>query len=111
MLRVSIKVGGIQLPVLIITPLQVFVHPPLGIMPQIQIKVQHKVYSVHVLIRLWKRESYDTSEDVASLCKLIGKNTNFKFCPGISCEHYMAEYYEKILFHIKSVQLTEFPFT
>ena len=111
MSRVSIEAGGIQLPVLIITPLQVFVHPPLGITPRIQIKVQYKVYSVHVLMRLWKRESYDTSEDVASLCKLIGKNTNFKFCPGISYEHYMAEYYEKIRFHIKSVRLTEFPFT
>ena len=40
---------GAQLPVLMITALQVFIHPPLGIMPRIQVSVNYKVYRVHVL--------------------------------------------------------------
>ena len=108
MSRVSID--GAQLPVLMITPLQVFVHLPLGIMPRIQVSVHYKVYSVHVFMRFWKKESFDTVEAIISLCKTIGEKSEYKFCPGIQYDQYMNDYYEVIRFHIKSVHLTEFPF-
>ena len=41
---------------------------------------------------------------------MIGNNTKHKFCPGIEMNHYMNEYHSIIRYHIKSVQLTEFPF-
>ena len=68
---------GAQLPVLMITPLQVFIHPPLGIMPRIQVSVNYKVYRVHVLMRLWKRETFETVEDITFLCKIIGEKSQY----------------------------------
>ncbi|XP_065894808.1 uncharacterized protein [Dysidea avara] len=111
--RVSIDgaEGDLQVPVLMITPLQLFVHQPLGVMPRIQIQVQYKIYSVHVLMRLWKKESFDTFEDIASLCKLLGDKSQYKFCPGLlQYDQYMSEYNKTIRFHLKKVRLTTFPF-
>ena len=61
-------------------------------------------------MRLWKRETFETVEDITSLCKIIGEKSQYKFCPGIQYEQYMSDYYEVIRFHIKSVRITEFPF-
>ena len=40
---------------------------------------------------------------------MIGEKSQYKFCLGLPSEGYMKNY-EVISFHIKSVQLTDFPF-
>ena len=105
-----VSIDGAQLPVLMITPHEVFDHPPLGIMPQIQVIVRYKFYTMHVLMRLWKCENFESIEDIINLCKVISVKSQYKFCPGIQYKQYMTEFFDVIHFHIKSVQLTEFPF-
>ena len=76
---------------------------------RIQGYMQYKEYSVHVMMRLWRKQSFESTEDIVDLCKIIGGNSH-KFCPGIDPELYLKEYKEVIRFHIKSVRLTDFPF-
>ena len=78
-----VSIDGVQLPVLMITPHEVFDHPPLGITPRIQVIVHYKFYTVHVLMRLWKRENFESTKDITNLCKVISEKSQYKFCPGI----------------------------
>ena len=105
-----VRMNGTELPVLMITPVKVFNHPPLGIMARVQVVVHYKFYTVHVLMRLWKQEHFDTVEEITNLCSMIGEKSQYKFCPGLPYENYMENYYEVIRFHIKSVRQTNFPF-
>jgi len=60
-------------------------------------------------MRVWKRERFDSCDELGVVCEMIGKDTKHKFCPGIERNYYMNEYYEYIRFHIKSVRVSEFP--
>ena len=95
---------------MLITPATFHHHPPYGLVPCIQVSVQYKVYTVTVLMRVWKKEIFESYDELDAVCKMIGSNTNHKFCPGIEMNHYMTEYYESIRFHIHSVRVSKFPF-
>ena len=99
-----------KVPVLMISQRRLFVHPPYGMVSRIQGYVEYKIYSVHVLMRLWRKECFENIEEITALCEIIGEGSNYKFCPGINSEQYMKEYYDVIRFHIKSVRLTDCPF-
>ena len=109
MSRASVS-SDTQIPVMTINQRHLFVHPPYGMVSHVQGYVQYKTYSVHVLMRLWRKENFEDIEEITALCGIIGEPSHYKFCPGISLEQYMKEYYDVIRFHIKSVRLTEFPF-
>ena len=47
-------------------------------------------------MRVWKKEIFESCDELDAVCKIIGSNTNHKFCPGIEMDHYMSEYYEAI---------------
>ena len=91
-------------------PSLIFAYPPYGMVSRIQGYVQYKIYSVHMLMRLWRKENFEDIEEITALCEIIGEHSHYKFCPGINLEQYMKEYYDVIRFHIKSVHLTEFTF-
>ena len=109
MSHVSID-SNTKIPILMISQRRLFVHPPYGTVSRIQGCVQYKTYSVHVLMRLWRKERFENIEEITSLCEIIGEGSHYKFCPGIKPEQYMKEYYDVIRFHIKSVRLTDYPF-
>ena len=67
-------------------------------MPRFQVTVRYKLYTVNVLMRLWKQEHFDNVEEITNLCNTIGENSQYKFCPY---DEYMKNYYEVIRFHIK----------
>ena len=104
-----VEVNSTQIPVLTISQRHLSVHLPHGMLSRIQGYVQYKEYSVHVMMRLWRKQSFESTEDIVDLCKIIGGNSH-KFCPGIDPELYLKEYKEVIRFDIKSVRLTDFPF-
>ena len=97
-------------PYLLITQRTLHYHPPYGMISRVQVSVLFKTYSVHVMMRLWRKEVFESVDDLADICKMIGNNSQHKFCPGIEMGHYMSEYHKIIRYHIKSVRLTEFPF-
>ena len=94
------------IPTMLITPAIFHRHPPYGLVPRIQVSVQCKVYTVSVLMRVWKKETLGSCDELDSVCKIIGSNTKHKFCPGIEMNRYMTDYYESISFHIKSVNIS-----
>ena len=99
-----------HIPYLLISQKTLHYHSPYGVVSRIQVSVQYNTYTVHVMMRIWKKEAFENIEDLADICKMIGNNTKHKFCPGIEMNHYMDEYHNYIWYHIKSVQLIEFPF-
>ena len=98
------------IPTMLITPTIFHRHSPYGLVPHIQVSVQCKVYTVSVLMRVWKKETLGSCDELDSVCKIIGSNTKHKFCPGIEMNRYMTDYYESISFHIKSARVSTFPF-
>ena len=82
-------------------------HPPYGLVLRIQVTVRYKAYTIFVLMREWKKETFESIDNLDAVYMMIENN---KFCPGIEMNHYMTNYYECIRFHIKSVWLTKFPF-
>ena len=99
-----------RVPFLLNTQRTLHYHPPYGMVSRIQVTVQYKTYTVCVMMRIWRKEVFESIEDLADICKMIGNGTNFKFCPGIEVNHYMSEYHHFIRYHIKSVRKTDFPF-
>ena len=102
--------GATEIPVLLITQRVIHYHPPYGMVSRVQVSVQYKRYAIYILMRVWRRASFERIEELTAVCQMIGNNSSHKFCPGIEMEHYISEYYECIRYHIKSVRLTEFPF-
>ena len=100
-------VSTTAVPVMLIAQRTLHYHPPYGLVSRVQVSVRYKAYTIFVLMREWKKETFESISDLDAVCRVIGKN---KFCPGIEMKHYMTEYYECIRFHIKSVRLSEFPF-
>ena len=96
--------------VLLINQRNLFYHPPFGMMSRVQVSVQYRSYVVHVLMRVWKSGTCESLEEVIALCQMIGANSTNKFCPGIEPDEYEKECHDVICFHIKSVQITDFPF-
>ena len=84
------------IPAMLITPLIFHHHPPFGLVPHIQVSVQYKVYTISILMRVWKRERFDSCEELGVVCEMFGNDTMHKFCPGVEMNHYMSEYYEHI---------------
>ena len=84
--------------------------PPHGMVSRIQGFVQYKEYTVHVMMRLWRRQSFEDADDIIALCKIIDGSSHYKYCPGIDHNLYMKEYREVFRFHSKSVRYTNFPF-
>ena len=103
------EINSTQNPVLTISQHHLSVHLPHGILSRIQGYVQYNEYSVHVMMRLWRKQSFESTKDIIALCKIIGGNSR-KFCPGIDPELYLKEYKEVIRFRIKSLHLTDLPF-
>jgi len=58
---------------------------------------------VQVVIRQWRRQSFDHTNDIIALCKIIDGGSHYKYCPGIDYDLYMKEYHEVIRLHSKSV--------
>ena len=102
--------GATEIPVLLINQRVIHFHPPYGMVSRVQVSVQYKRYAIYILMRVWRRASFERIEELTAVCQMIGNNSSHKFCPGIEMEHYISEYYEFIRYHIKGVQLTEFPF-
>ena len=96
--------------VLMINQRNLFYHPPFGMISRVQVSVQYRSYVAHVLMRVWKSGTFESLEDVAAVCQMIGVNSTYKFCPGIGPDEYEKEFHSVIRFHIKSVQITDFPF-
>ena len=90
-----------QIPVLTINQHHLFIHPPYGMVSCIQGYVQYKTCSVHVLMRLWRKDNFEDIEEITALCGIVGEPWHYKFYPGISLEQYIKEYYDVIRFHIK----------
>lgn len=61
-------------------------------------------------MRVWKKEAFESFEELDAVCKMIGNDTKYKFCSGIEMNRYMSEYHDHIRFHIKSARLSDFPF-
>ena len=55
-------------------------HPPYGMISRVQVSVQYKTYTVHVMMRMWRKDTFETFEELAEICKMIGNNTKHKFC-------------------------------
>ena len=106
----NVEAGSKQVPILTISQRHLFVHPPYGMLSRIQGYVRYKEYSVHVMMRLWRRRRFEDTDDIIALCKIIDEDSHYKFCPGIDYKVYMKDFYEVIRFHLKSVRLTDFPF-
>ena len=62
--------SDMQIPVLTINQCHLFVHPPYGIVSRIQGYVQYKIYSVHVSMRLWRKENFKDIEEITALCEI-----------------------------------------
>ena len=45
----------------------------------------YKEYSVHMMMRLWRRQSFDGTDDIIALCKIIdeGSRTHYKYYSAI----------------------------
>jgi len=97
-------------PILTISQKAMFNHPPHGLTSRVCVTIQYKHYKVHVLMRLWREGEIESIDDVMELCAIFGNKSSYKFCPGIDPAHYEDEYHKAIHFHIKSVQLSRFPF-
>ena len=98
-------------PVLTISQRAVFNHPLHGLTSRVCVTIQYKHYKVHVLMILWSEGEIELIDDVMELCGMFGKISSYKFCPGIDPVHYEDEYHRAIQFHIRSVRLSEFPFS
>ena len=105
-----VVVDSKEAPVLTITQRRLCVHAPHGMVPRIQDFVQYKEYSVHVMMRLWRRQSFEGVDDIIALCNAIGEGSQYKFRPGIGPELYIKKYYEIIWFHTKGARRTVFSF-
>ena len=46
--------------------------------------------------------------EVVERCHMFGKKSKYKFCPGLDHKN---EYHKPIRFHIRSVRITQFPFS
>jgi len=42
-------------------------------------------------MRIWKSEIFEGFDNLDAVCKMIGNNTNHKFCLGIEVNCYMTE--------------------
>ena len=62
-------------------------------------------------MRLWSEGEIESIDDVMELCDMFDKKSSYIFCPGIDPVHYEDEYRKAIHFHIRSVRLSEFPFS
>ena len=103
-------VDATDIPVMLIAQRTLHNHPPCGLVPRIQVSVQYKIYTITVLMRVWKKEPFESFDELDAVCKMVGNGTKYKFCPGIEMSRYMSEYHDHIRFHIKSVRLSDFPF-
>ena len=97
-------------PVLTITQKNLLNHPPFGLTSRIQVIVQYTSYTASVLMRTWKAEEVRSVEDIIELCHDFSNVSVYRFCSGIDPQYYEEEYHKIIRFHIKSVQLCQFPF-
>ena len=75
---------------MLITPATFHHYPPYGLVPCIQVSVQYKICTVTVMMRVWKKEIFESCDELDAVCKIIGSNTNQKFCPGIEMDHYIT---------------------
>jgi len=105
-----VTVDSKEAPVLTISQRRLSICPPHGMVSRIQGFVQYEEYSVHVMMRLWRRQSFENTNDIIALCKIIDGSSHYKYCPGIDHNLYLKEYHEVIQFHSKSIQYTNFPF-
>jgi len=98
-------------PILTITQRSQFSHPPLGLTSRVTITIQYKHYSIFVLMRLWSEGELKSVNELVELCHMFGKKSKYKFCPGLDPDFYENEYHQPIRFHIKSVRITQFPYS
>ena len=62
-------------------------------------------------MRLWREGEIKSFDDVVELCHIFGCKSTYKFCPGVDPDYYENEFHKAIRCHIKSVRLTQFPFS
>jgi len=103
-------VSTVDIPVMLIAQKTLHHHPPYGLVSRVQVTVQYKVYTISMLMRVWRKEAFESFDDLDAVCKMVGNNTKHKFCPGIKMNRYLSEYKESIGFHIKSTRLLKFLF-
>jgi len=76
-------VSTMDIPVMLIAQKTLHHHPPYGLVSRIQVSVQYKFYTISVLMRVWRKEAFESFDDLDVVCKMIGNNTKHKFCPGL----------------------------
>ena len=58
-------------PYLFITQKTLQFHPPYGMISRVQVSVQYKTYTVHVMMRMWRKDIFESVEELAEICKMI----------------------------------------
>jgi len=59
------------IPVMQISQATLHNHPPYGFFPWVQVSVWYKVYSISVLMRIWKKEIFEGFDDLDAVSNLI----------------------------------------
>ena len=67
-------------------------------------------YETQVLFTAFRSGTVYTVEEFLSVCKVISKKAEFKFCPGIDVDHYYNHYHAIIRYHTESCRVWDHPF-
>ena len=77
---VVVGISTTAVPVMLIAQRTLHYHPPYGLVLRVKVLVRYKAYIIFVLMREWKKETFESISDLDAVCRMIEKN---KFCPGI----------------------------
>jgi len=67
-------------------------------------------YEIQILFTAYQNGTVSSVKDFLSICKVISKKADFKFCSGIDVDHYYSHYYAVIRYNIKSCCVWDYPF-
>ena len=68
-------------------------------------------YTFQVLFSILQNGNVSSVSQFISVCSLLSKDSQYKFCPGLDEKTYFDTYFSTIRYHIKSVRIWEKPFT
>ena len=68
-------------------------------------------YTFQVLFSTLQNGNVSSVSQFISVCSLLSKDSQYKFCPGLDEKTYFDTYFSTIRYHIKSVRIWEKPFT
>lgn len=68
-------------------------------------------YTFQILFSTLQNGNVSNLSQFISVCNLLSKNSQYKFCPGLDEKIYFDIYFSIICYHIESVRIWENPFT